>query len=518
MNLLLRPFAPIVLILLASLMHLLSLSEMHDWGGDFAQYLMQAKSLVEDTTLDFIALNAYTINESSTPPGPVAYPWGFPLLLAPVYAWLGMSLFAFKVVLVIFYVGFLLALYIGLRNRLSTTALLTLIALVGFNPFLLRFNNEILSDIPFLFFSTSALLILNNLSSQSNQSGATYVQGGVRTSIWISVVLGLLIFAAFFLRTNGILLIPTLAIALLSTTISASGSFSWTAASLRSIGANGLKQGQMFFLLLVIIVFTGLYFFSSALLPGGQSSHLAHLDQVSIRQLFNHFFYYLILFAEFFSPNTSRLAGLPIYLLTLPFFYLGLKNHWKENFGFCAYFVLTFMMYVVWPHKQGLRFFLPIVPVYVFFFVLGIEVAQTRFLKINPATLPKLIIAMFVVMSGYTVIQNIMHHEKQHDGPYSTAATEMFTFIRDHADTGDVVVFRKPRVMALMTGLKSVRLTKEHDFERVSGIRYMVFDRMNPAGQLSSDYVKQLFMNKNKSVSLVFENNQFAVYKVIIYE
>lgn len=111
-----------------------------------------------------------------------------------------------------------------------------------------------------------------------------------------------------------------------------------------------------------------------------------------------------------------------------------------------------------------------------------------------------------------------MRHEKQHDGPYSAAATEMFTFIRDHADTGDVVVFRKPRVMALMTGLKSVRLTKEHDFERVSGIRYMVFDQMNPAGQLSSDYVKQLFMNKNKSVSLVFENNQFAVYKLIIYK
>lgn len=250
---------------------------------------------------------------------------------------------------------------------------------------------------------------------------------------------------------------------------------------------------------------------SSSLLPGGQSSHLDHLERVSIGRLINHFFYYLILIAEFFSPNESRLAGLPMYLMTLPFFVLGVKKYWRENISFCVYFVLTFALYVIWPHKQGLRFFLPIIPIYVYFFVLGTEIAQKKIFKLHPTFLPKAIVALFIVASGYVVIQNVTHDESRYDGPYSPAATEMYAYIREHSESTDIVIFRKPRVMALITGLHSARFAKPEDYEKFEGMRYLVLDNHNLSDQLQKDFIeKQL---DAKKLELVFQNDQFKIYQ-----
>jgi hypothetical protein len=487
-----------MLIGLAGLLHFLGLTNSHDWGGDFAQYLMQAKSLVEQNTINFIASNSFTINASSTPPGPVAYPWGFPLLLAPIYAWTGVNLIAFKLVVLGFYIGFLLVLYVGLRQRLSPYALLTVLSLFAFSPSLMRFNDEILSDIPFLFFSTAALLMINNRPF---------------TSVLRGFGLGVIIFSAFLIRTNGILLIPTLLITFLGMAIieAMAGNWKWTI--LRSVQSYYFCHERVYFLASVISVFMALYGMAIVSLPEGQSSHLNHLRQISAQQLFSHFFYYLILPAEFFSPNTSRLAGLPIYLLTLPFFCLGVRKYWKENIGFCVYFVLTFMMYVVWPHTQGLRFFLPIIPIYVFFFVLGTEVIQTKVLGLSPKALPKAIIVMFVIVCSYLAAKHVMHENSKQDGPYSADSIEMFDFIRANSAASDVVIFRKPRVMTFMTGIRSVRITQEEDIEKLNAVRLIVLDNKNLSGQLSDKYIQQKI--QNHSLALAFANDQFKAYLIL---
>lgn len=499
------------MIIVATLLHLLSFTGVHDWGGDFAQYISQAKSLIEGSTAAFTESNTFIIQSSKPPPGPVAYPWGFPLLLAPVYAYLGVNLFAFKLVVVLFYLGFLLTLYLGLRHRLSSKALLTVIALFGFNPFLLRFNDEILSDIPFLFFSTVALFMINGTVNHKGSATEQTRHSSHRIPIWQSVVLGCVIFGAFLIRTNGFLLILTLALSLCVSILVERGAFAWTISAWRSCVPYIVRDGRLYGVITVSVVFVGLYLLSTSLFPGGQSSHLDHLERVSIGRLINHFFYYLILIAEFFSPNESRLAGLPIYLMTLPFFALGVKKYWRANIGFCVYFVLTFALYVIWPHKQGLRFFLPIIPIYVYFFVLGTEIAQKKIFKIHPTFLSKAIVALFIVASGYVVIQNVTHDESSYDGPCSPAATEMFTYIREHSESTDIVIFRKPRVMALLTGLRSARFAKPEDYEKFEGMRYLVLDNQNLSDQLQNGFIEgQLGAKK---IELVFQNNQFKIYQ-----
>src|SRR5512134_3136946 len=79
----LRNPALIVIILSSLLIGSATLTRGHEWGDDFASYIMQAQSILNGSPAGFIEHNSFTIFESSFQLGPVAYPWGYPLILTP---------------------------------------------------------------------------------------------------------------------------------------------------------------------------------------------------------------------------------------------------------------------------------------------------------------------------------------------------------------------------------------------------------------------------------------------------
>jgi hypothetical protein len=87
-----------VIVLLSALLSISLLSRGHVWWDDFASYIMQAQSLLHGDTDEFMQRNAFTIRESSYPIGPIAYPWGYPVLLAPVLYFFGVKVLALKMV------------------------------------------------------------------------------------------------------------------------------------------------------------------------------------------------------------------------------------------------------------------------------------------------------------------------------------------------------------------------------------------------------------------------------------
>src|SRR5918994_608022 len=149
-----------ILILISFLVGASTLTRGHQWGDDFAWYIAQAKSILDGTTDEFMQQSAFTNGQSTTHLGPLAYPWGYPLLLVPVYAVKGISPLAMKLPGLFFYAGFLVCLYILMRDRLTQTESLLVVSVFAFNPLLLQFLDQILSDIPFLFFSTLSLLLM----------------------------------------------------------------------------------------------------------------------------------------------------------------------------------------------------------------------------------------------------------------------------------------------------------------------------------------------------------------------
>src|SRR5262245_32955869 len=79
---------------------------------------------------------------------PVAYPPIFPLLLAPVYKVWGFNLTAMKVELILFFLLSLWTIFLALRRELEWPYLIAILVLIGFNPWVWQFKEQILSDIP----------------------------------------------------------------------------------------------------------------------------------------------------------------------------------------------------------------------------------------------------------------------------------------------------------------------------------------------------------------------------------
>jgi 4-amino-4-deoxy-L-arabinose transferase-like glycosyltransferase len=149
-----------VIILISLMIGACTLTRGHQWGDDFAWYILQAKSILNGSTGEFMEQSAFTNYRSTTHLGPLAYPWGYPLILVPVYAIKGISPLAVKLPGLFFYAGFLVCLYFLLNERLTENESLLLVSLFAFNPLLLQFLDQILSDIPFLFFSTLSLFLM----------------------------------------------------------------------------------------------------------------------------------------------------------------------------------------------------------------------------------------------------------------------------------------------------------------------------------------------------------------------
>src|SRR4030067_1645665 len=129
---------PLALILLSTALAFSLLTKDHEWGDDWASYLMQAVSITEGQTGEFIQRNTFTMRESTHFIGPDAYPWGFPALLAPFTLACGpLNVFCLKFVNLIFFALFLWVFYALLARRLPPLESALLLAVFAFSPLLL---------------------------------------------------------------------------------------------------------------------------------------------------------------------------------------------------------------------------------------------------------------------------------------------------------------------------------------------------------------------------------------------
>ena len=192
----------IVLLLISALLGFGLLTSGHNWAySDFSAYIMQAKSILQGDPADFILHNTITVEQSDVPVGPIAYPWGYPLLLAPIIGLLGISTLGMKLLNTLLFLGFLLCYFFLLRKRHSYILSFILTALFAFNPVFLAAQDTILSDISFLFFSTLAIFLIDRWVSLSLPDSRVYLK---------QILIGSTIFFAFLIRTNGLLLLPSL--------------------------------------------------------------------------------------------------------------------------------------------------------------------------------------------------------------------------------------------------------------------------------------------------------------------
>ncbi len=187
------------------------------------------------------------MNNSSKQFGPYLYPIGFPLMLIPIIATVGQNFLYMKYLIGIFMILSIPVTYLLLKDKVSNPIYVFYI-LVGlyFNSSFIRICNEILSDIPFLFFVILSLYLIEKTE---------------RNNIVSLIFLGFVLFFTYLLRDIGIVLIPTLFVRDLIC-----GQFR------KPIGRKFVK------VLIPYFIFGVFFIISYLLLPKGGENHYKMLD------------------------------------------------------------------------------------------------------------------------------------------------------------------------------------------------------------------------------------------------
>jgi 4-amino-4-deoxy-L-arabinose transferase-like glycosyltransferase len=181
-------------------LYLSTIREGHEWGDDFSQYIRHASNLAQG--LPYTA-SSYLYNVDNPAVGPRVYPPGFPVLLAPVIRTFGLALAPMKVEIVLFFAAALFLIYLLIQPLMPPAAAAAAVLMVGLNPFFWDFKDQILSDIPFLFFFVATLLCLTRADQRDR---------GMRARTMLAVLGGAAMFAAYATRVVGIVLLPSLVV------------------------------------------------------------------------------------------------------------------------------------------------------------------------------------------------------------------------------------------------------------------------------------------------------------------
>jgi 4-amino-4-deoxy-L-arabinose transferase-like glycosyltransferase len=471
-----------MIILLSIILGSSVLTRGHIWGDDFASYVMQAQSILNGTTDEFIEHNSFTIFQSTSQIGPVAYPWGYPLILTPAYALKGNHPLALKLPGVFFYAGFIVSLYLLMKLRLKQTESLLVTGLFAVNPLLLGFLDHIASDIPFLFFSTLTLwLMLRNENGRAEEV----------------IIIGCAAAFAFFIRTTGILLLASF--------------FAWQAIEFwRNRTETSLRKGLRN-IALSGITFGALWLLFTLLFPAGGEAYFAQYQGFQIETAIGFVDAYFQVFRQFFGEHA---VWEYIYYGLVVFFFIGAWYSRKEDSLFVLLFLFWMIVMTTWPSWQGPRFIFPLLPIFVYFAFQGMKVVLG---KLPANYLPtgqwilygfwSVVAAIFLANASLNAYTNLQA-DRAINGPYDAFSKEVYQYIKDETPEDSVIVFFKPRAMRLMTDRDTFLST---NCERILEGDYLVLStKVGENLQIPPERIDSC----NLPLNQVLRNNRFIVYEI----
>ena len=498
----------------------------HHWGDDFAGYIAQGIALAKGTSAQYIAENAFMWEKTDWVFGPKAYPWGFPLLLAPIYKIFGFNLVAFKSVGIICYALFVGIFYIFCANRLPKIYAVFGTLFFALNPFMIYFSaNEIMSDIPFLLFGFVALIILAKLFGESLPYSATVRRNhhfrhcdiearsnpqaidchdslresrNYRNS---EMGGGICRYAM-----HGILLAKRFAPQIFKARI------------LTLFAKIDSPYPPHIHAIPYVIFIIGFAIVSLALSSGG-SGHFSALANISPHIMLRNLSVYLQFFGTFFVVRQAEFASIEglyvlqslereafvIFLLCVPLILVGIwaslrdAKNFSENLFYCIFMVGFLVVLFVWV-GFGFRLAYICLPFLVFWGAKGTMWLNNGTKKYLYGKVMRAILLCVLV---YFAFGGILQKDKiTRDGVYSTEAVQMWDFIDKNTPKNALIIFDKPRALYLYAhrvgfGTWNHKRLNEADF-------VLCYNEWDKCIGSESERMKRIYMNHN-----------FMLFKVI---
>jgi hypothetical protein len=455
----------------------------HDWGGDFAQYINQAKCICEGKNQ---SETGYIFNEQNPYLGPPSYPIGFPLILAPIYCFYGNNILAFSILISVFLFALSLIL-VRLSNLYFSLTISILITIAYiYNPWILRFKSSVLSDIPFAsFFLLAIYFYLKKFKSDEIQ-------------IKNSIILGLLICFSMLIRSIGVVIILGIFVDKVISSIIK-----------KNLRINLFHNPLIIFTTIVFFyTFLNYIIFPSVTEHYSFFSSLLNINQMGeiIKKSFSYNF---VLIKNFFSENII------VGFLTIAFFLIGFIKKNLSQTDIVDYILFGYLtVIIIFPAFQGFRFLLPIYPFIIIYIVFGFKSIRLNFKYIKDYYI-LFIFAIILFFNYYDDIYSIVKSQKTtFAGPQASCSVEAFNFIKSNTDENSVIAFVKPRVLTLYASRRSIGIGIGKSSEEIDkkfnevGVDYIltVDDYKNA---IIEDYIKIYISN----IELIWTNERFKLYK-----
>jgi len=409
----------------------------HDWGDDFSLYINQARALVKGEVQEVYRQNQFTVDNSAWQSfSPYTYGWGFPLLLAPLYALFGLSFTAFKLLEVVLYLGFLVGFYALVRDRIDRLAAVLIIAALALDNLYTAWTNTVLTEFPFLCFSVLGLLAIESVHRPDRLARRPPGVGLLAAMLGTGALIGF----TTNIRNEGIVLLGALAARQLVVVYEHRHDWAgaWPARlatlALPWIGAAIVGGGVR----AALPADAG----RALALSGGLGGHNFETNDGFYRQTMAE------LLAVKDKVHGTVLLGLIVFLLVLALG--GMLLGGRRDLSLSVFTLGLATIYLVLPYREG-RYLLGVLPFLLYFATQGLRGADVRDWPIQARHVLLLALVARHGLGMANASDYWRTYPRAIDGPSSAASQEMFTAVNTFTAPDDTIVFFRPRALNLFT-------------------------------------------------------------------
>jgi hypothetical protein len=474
----------------------IGIRDTHDWGDDFAAFLQQADNLTHHRPLNaskYVAFDHYSACYA-----PPSVPPGFALLLSPVIKVFGMNFKALNYYMSFWLYLFALISFAFLIRYISVLSATCLVLIFFLNPAMIDFKSNVISDLPFCFFSTWAILIHLDISKK-NKITSQLLYGAVVALVVSIRGIGVCIIAAY-----GIDLIGHLIGALIERQRK------------RDIVSYLMTRCVWFIsfvLVYVLIILLSGYSAGSTFSFYKGAYQGIHMWEVMMGNLN----IYIQDFFQMFDMNVGIYGfGLVITKSAmLSCLIIGFFIAVVDGYGLIlAYFLVYSAAILLFPFStQGFRYFFPVLPIVMLFIAFGarrIVPADTSVWR--PLWVMSVTLLIFLQYKTDLLSMHTHQSEPIYPTPVSAECMSGFAHIKNMTSDSDLILSLKPRACALWADR-----------------RFCVIPDGNGAAEQSKRLsiskpdlilvIKQIDMNKLEGLaayekdSLIYEDGMFKLYK-----
>jgi 4-amino-4-deoxy-L-arabinose transferase-like glycosyltransferase len=481
-----RPFLALALLVYAAVCAVTLRPEETWTGGDFALYLMHGRDIAEGLPY---AATGFVQDQANALMSPAAYPPGFPLLIAPVWAMAGLDLVAVKLLVTACLAGLLAAVYALARPVLGWRLAVAVAGIAGFMPALFDRRDQILSDVPAAMWCYAALVLYEWLRAR-------------RAGGWRLPALAVVVALACATRTAGFALAGALMLAAI---------VRWPGPWRSMLRASVLGA--------VVLGAAAAFLAGRFVHADGETylSYFAALREEGARG-------WLLGTADAYSRGlvgawglsygvAGNLAALAVLLLAVA---AGWLLRLREDASAPEAFLVAYAaLLAVFPVRlEPVRYLVPIAPLLVYYAVVALAWLAARLGRPGLAAPAAALAAAALFVPYYVQHSPLARAARSVTSPASEA---LFAAVRQDVAPGDLVLARNPRVLALFTRRRAAtwpaQLTPERfwSYAGQSGAGW-VLDEVTPPTADSRE--AHAVVAAPGAATLAYGNDEFLLWRL----